>query len=261
MKKIVHSFDQTKIVYEYSGSGDTALLFVHGWLGNKRWWDSQRDYLSDKYLVAQMDLAGHGESERIRTNWSSSSYAADIVAVANDLPAKNIILIGHSMSGVYSTEALLSIPLVRGIILVDTLKDLDQMFTLEQASQFLDLYRTDFEFAVYNVLPQYLFSNGTPLTIKSQLQKEFLSHPPEFAAVALEPLYKTDVREFAHQVSVPVRAINSNVGDTNKTVNLKYFHNYDFKIINDVGHYPMLENPDAFNLALGEVLDDVFYEC
>jgi sigma-B regulation protein RsbQ len=256
MKKNVYSSDKTQIVYELTGNGDTALLFVHGWLGNKRWWDSQRDYLSDRYLIAQMDLAGHGESQRIRTDWSSSTYADDIVAVANDLPAKNIILVGHSMSGAYCTEASLKTPKLKGIILVDTLTNLDQLFTLEQASELLNFYRVDFNAAVYNILPQYLFASTSPLAVKAELQKEFVSHDPNFAADALEPFYKIDVRKFASQVSVPVRAINSDMAETSKENNSKYFRDFDFKIIKGVGHYPMLENPTEFNIALSEAIQE-----
>lgn len=257
MKKTVLSSDKTQISYEVSGKGETALLFVHGWLGNKRWWDSQRDFFSDKYLIAQMDLAGHGDSGRMRTKWTSENYAKDIIAVADDLSVKNIILVGHSMSGAYGTEAAVKIPNVKALILVDTLKDLDQLITLEQAAPLFDLYRKDFKATVENVLPQYLFAAGTPPDIKSQLQKEFLTNSPEFAITCIEPLYKTDVREFAKKLKIPVRAINSDVGVTNKTTNRKYFADYNYSLIEGVGHYPMLENPEKFNLALDSFLHEL----
>lgn len=257
MKKSVLSNDQTQITYEVSGIGETALLFTHGWLGNKSWWNSQRDFFLDKYLIAQMDLAGHGDSGKFRKDWTSKNYAEDIIAVAEDLPAQNIILIGHSMSGAYATEAALKIPNLKALILVDTLKDLDQMITLEQANPLFDLYLKDFKHTVYNVLPQYLFSTGTPPEVKAKLQDEFLSNSGEFAVKCLEALYKTDVRDFAKKIKVPVRAINSDVGITNKETNCKYFSDYNFSIIEGVGHYPMLEKPEVFNQALEKTLQDL----
>lgn len=257
MKTTTLSKDQTQISYELSGKGDTALLFAHGWLGNKHWWDLQRSYFSDSFQVAALDLAGHGDSGKTRTDWSSTSYADDIVAVAKALPVKNIILIGHSMSGAYSTEAALRIPNLKALILVDTLKDLDQQFTIEQMAPVLDLYRKDFNNAVLNMIPQYLFVETTPPDVKKQLQNEFLTHEANFAATCLEPLYKTDFRQYASQVKVPVRAINSDVGETSKINNSKYYQNFDYSIIKGVGHYPMLEKPEEFNLALDNFLKEL----
>lgn len=257
MKKTVLSNDQTRIAYELSGKGETALLFIHGWLGNKSWWNSQRDFFQDRFLIAQMDLAGHGDSGKMRTTWTSKNYAQDIIAVAEDLSAKNIILVGHSMSGVFASEASLKIPNLKALVLVDTLKDLDQLITLEQANPLFDLYRKDFKATVENVLPQYLFAEGTPPDVKAQLQKEFLMNSPEFAITCIEPLYKTDVRDFAQKIKIPVRAINSDVGVTNKVNNRKYFLDYNYSLIEGVGHYPMLENPEQFNLALEKIIGEL----
>lgn len=254
MEKNVTSKDSTQICYELAGNGETALLFVHGWLGNKRWWDSQRNFFSHKYLIVQLDLAGHGEAGKSREVWSSEQYANDIVAVAKSLPSKNLILIGHSMSGAYATEAAVQIPNVKALILVDTLTDLDQMMSIEQANQIFDVYRRDFKEAVENILPQYLFTNETPPKIKAQLQKEFLTYDSDFAVKALEPLFKTDVREFASSLKIPVRAINSDMEKTNTENNRKYFHDYDYTLIKGSGHYPMLERPEEFNLILDKIL-------
>ncbi len=124
MGHIASSADNSEIYYEVTGKGKTGLLFVHGWMGNSRWWDSQRDYFSDKYQIIQMDLAGHGKSEKSRRKWSVRTYAEDIKSVANTLDVDNIVLIGHSMSGSNVVEAFPLVAKVRAIILVDTLKNL-----------------------------------------------------------------------------------------------------------------------------------------
>ncbi|MBA2404675.1 MAG: alpha/beta hydrolase [Bdellovibrionales bacterium] len=72
-----------------------------------------------------MDLSGHGESGKTRIEYSSKLYADDIVAVANSLTAKNVILVGHSMSGSYVLEAAQFISNLKSIVVVDTLKNLD----------------------------------------------------------------------------------------------------------------------------------------
>ncbi len=254
MDGIARSLDGTKIHYEISGRGRTALLFVHGWLGSTRWWDAQRDFFSDRYLVVQVDLAGHGQSERSRTQWSAQTYAEDIGAVGNQIDADRIVLIGHSMAGAYAVEAGPLIPKTAAIVLVDTLKNLDQLTSLQQTGQLFDLYRKDFKSAVENVLSQYLFAKSSPVQVRSRILREFLSAEPEFAIQVIEPLYRMDVRESAKRIKVPVRAINSDFSATHCENNRKCFQDYGFEEISGTGHYPMLESPEAFNRALTKIL-------
>ncbi len=98
----------------------------------------------------------------------------------------------------------------------------------------LNLYREDFDSTVRDVLPRFLFSEGT-----------------------LEPLFKTDVRALARQVSVPVRAINADYTPTCVETNQRYFGDYGAKFIALTGHYPMLERPTEFNGVLSELLDSL----
>lgn len=258
MNKYITSADQTQIHYELSGQGEVALLFAHGWLGNTSWWDAQEQYFSKKYCIARIDLAGHGKSAKTRTQWSARKYAEDIAAVANDITSKKIILIGHSMSGAYALEAFSLIPKTAAIILVDTVKDLEQVMPQEQVNQIFDLYRNDFKGAVQNILPQFLFSKETPASIKTQLTNEFLAHDSNFAANALEPLYKMDLKTLAKRITVPVRGISADYTPTHLENNQKYFQDFDFCTIAHSGHYPMLERPKEFNLALEQTLMNLF---
>ncbi|PWN70023.1 alpha/beta hydrolase [Chryseobacterium phosphatilyticum] len=255
MEKYTPSSDGQKIHYKESGKGKTTLIFVHGWLGNTEWWNHQQEYFKNDYHIIQMDLAGHGKSDSGRQNWASELYADDIKAVTDTIDASDIILIGHSMSGAYVLEAALKIPKTKAIVIIDTLKDLDESFTEEQAEQLMfSHYRNDFKYAVENFLPQYLFAAQTPPAVKERLQHEFLQNEPEMVINLLKPLYQTDYREIAKDVQVPVVAINSDASPTNTEANRKYLKHYDNLMIEGVGHYPMLEKPDEFNTILDKVL-------
>lgn len=258
MDKFIASSDETMIHYTVSAGGDTALVFIHGWLGSGCWWESQVKYFSGKYCAATIDLAGHGKSGKNRLDWSAKRYADDIVAAVNQIESKNIVLVGHSMSGAYALEAALAAPAVKAVVLVDTLKDMDQLMTARQAEEMIfPLYRKDFRFAVENVLPKFLFCDATPEDIRERLQNEFLQNAPEFAVNALKPLYEMNVGEYARQIEVPVRAINSAYTPTNLEANQKYFRNYKYLTICDTGHYPMLEKPVEFNKLLAGLIEDL----
>lgn len=248
------SSDGSKLYYETTGSGDIALLFVHGWMGNARWWDAQRDAFASTHQVAQMDLAGHGASDRTRTAWTAAAYADDIVAVATQLTANRIILVGHSMSGAYATLAASRIERLAMLILVDTMKNLDQPQAPAQVDAMLATYRADYATAVAAILPRFLFAPGTPATVRDRLSNEFLAVDGDTAAKLVEPLYRFDVREAARQVRVPVRAIDTDLHPHDVAANRRYFSDYLVTTIPGYGHYPMLEDPETFNAALAAVL-------
>jgi pimeloyl-ACP methyl ester carboxylesterase len=253
----VPSADGVPIVYQRTGSATTALVFVHGWLGCSRWWDAQRDAFSSRFTVVQLDLAGHGGSGRGRTGHSAEAYAGDIAAVVSAIDARRVVLVGHSMSGAYALLAALSLPRAAALLLVDTLKNVEQLLPTAQVDELLALYRRDFPFAVDRMLPQRLFAPGTPPEVSARLRREFLERTGEEGAALLEPLYRFDVRAAAEQLKLPVRAVNSDLQPTDVEANRRHFRDYAVRLVPGVGHYPMLEAPAAFNAALDETLAEL----
>lgn len=53
--------DGVTIVYSAAGVGDTALVFVHGGLADRTFYDAQEKAFADRFRVVALDLAGHGE--------------------------------------------------------------------------------------------------------------------------------------------------------------------------------------------------------
>ena len=242
------SIDGTEIHYEVTGDADTALVFVHGWMGNLRWWDAQRDAFSSTHRIVTLDLAGHGKSSRTRTAWSAEAYASDIAAVVRAVAAPRVVLVGHSMSGAYVIAS--EVEGLAAVILVDTLKDLDALPSAEQVDAMLAVYRADYRAAVANILPTFLFGPCTPTAVRERLTAEFLTVSGDTAATLLEPLYRFDVRAAAQRVRVPVRGIGTDLHPFNLVANRAYLADYAHVTLEGYGHYPMLEAPDAFNAAL-----------
>jgi sigma-B regulation protein RsbQ len=247
---IARSKDGTEIYYEVTGDGETALVFVHGWMGNVRWWDAQRDAFASTHRIIALDLAGHGQSGRTRTQSSGDAYAEDIIAVVHAVDAPRVVLVAHSMSGAYALAACPHIERLAALILVDTLKNLDATPTWEQVAPMIASYRADYRAAVETVLPRFLFAAQTPPAVKERLTAEFLAVPGEIAVTLLEPLYRFDVRAAARGVHVPVRGIGTDLNPGNVEANRAYVSDYEYVEMAGCGHYPMLEQPSAFNAAL-----------
>jgi pimeloyl-ACP methyl ester carboxylesterase len=245
--------DAVSIAWEAHGRGATALVFVHGWLGNRRWWDAQRDAFAERYRVIQLDLAGHGASGR-RAAPSIAAYAHDVEAVVRASGAERVVLVGHSMSGATVMEASFALPEVVALVLVDTLKNVEEQPPAAQIEEMLALYRRDFRTAVEQVAPQWLYGKKTPAAVKERLAREFLACSGDTAAELLAPLYRYDVSAAAERVSVPVRAINTDLHPTDVAANRRHFRDFDQQVLAGLGHYPMLEDAATFNAALEATL-------
>ena len=64
------SADGMPIHYTVRGNGAIALVFVHGWCCDQRYWDQQVEHFAPHYTVVSLDVAGHGASGRDRTQWT-----------------------------------------------------------------------------------------------------------------------------------------------------------------------------------------------
>ena len=95
----VTKVNDVAVASDQCGKNDTTLLFVHGWCINKEYWNDQSRYFCDKYKIVTLDLPGFGRSGKNRADWTFEQYAEDIHAFINAEKLKNVILIGHSMSG------------------------------------------------------------------------------------------------------------------------------------------------------------------
>src|SRR6186997_526183 len=74
-RRTVTAQDGLSIVCESRGRGDTALIFLHGWCGDREYWKHQVDVFASEYQVVTFDQAGHGQSGKDRKEWTMASLA------------------------------------------------------------------------------------------------------------------------------------------------------------------------------------------
>jgi len=146
---------------------------------------------------------------------------------------------------------------VAAVVLVDTLKNVEQVMPAAQVAETLALYRRDYRGAVERMLPAWLFGRDTPPEIAARLQREFLTRTGDEAAALVEPLYQIDLRAACEALRVPVRAINCDLHPTDIEANRRHFRDYAMRLLPGLGHYPMLEAPAVFNAALDELLTEL----
>jgi pimeloyl-ACP methyl ester carboxylesterase len=103
-----------RIAYDVAGSGDEAVVLLHG-LGQRRAdWAScgYVDGLADRFRVICVDSLGHGESDSPSdcSVYTRSQRAGDVVAVLDGVGVQRAHLIGYSMGGWLASALLLHAP-------------------------------------------------------------------------------------------------------------------------------------------------------
>jgi len=118
-----------------------ALVFIHGWLNSRGYWQPVISRLSVDLQCLSYDLRGFGESqsqpksELIQTTtsltsvvgypldslYSPAAYAEDLIILLRQMNIPSVWLIGHSLGGTIAlwTAAQLSTSCVKGIICIN----------------------------------------------------------------------------------------------------------------------------------------------
>lgn len=261
-KKAIAADDGLNLVCEIRGKGDTALVFLHGWCGDREYWKNQVNVFAPDYRVITMDQAGHGESGKNRKQWSINGLAGDVEAVVKALGLKRVILIGHSMGGPVALAAAKRMPsTVVGVIGVDTLQNVEVKMPEEVRKQFLEAFEKDFK-GTMRMGFEGLVNEKIDPALKQWLRSraEAQDQNQKMALALMHDMSDLDQRALLKEARKPVRCINSSGGykfftATDSAANKKYA-DYDAVFIEAVGHYPMLERPAEFNEKLREVLKE-----
>jgi len=252
--KMASSADGTAISYETYGAGTPALVFVHGWSCDARYWWQQTAHFADRHRVVVLDLAGHGHSGSGRTRYTMASFGEDVRAVMDAEGIEDAILVGHSMGGSVIVEAARLLPKrVRGLIGVDTLENIEYPLTREAFYGMVAPLEQDFPAGTREFVAQ-MISPQTDPRLRDWILADMSAAPP---AVALSALRETmqqyltgEVAKLFEEVRLPVVTINADVWPINYEGNRRHMLSYEAIVIEGADHFLMMNRPGEFNVAL-----------
>jgi pimeloyl-ACP methyl ester carboxylesterase len=253
-KKSCLAPDKVTIVYSAGGSGEPALLFIHGGLANRTFWDAQLKAFAPKHRVVALDLPGHGESGLNRKKWGLPEFGADVAAVVRAEHLTRVVLIGNSLGGPVACEAALLLgSKAVGVVGVDTFQSLDYKTTPEHARQRAEAFRADFAVSV-KAMTRGLFQPDADPKIIADAEARMARTSPNAAYALFLSLGGYDPAVAARKLAVPLRAVNGDLYPTDVAAVRKVKPDFEAVIMKHMGHYPMLERPDEFNRLLADVV-------
>ena len=245
-----------KIAYTLAGSG-TSLLFLHGWMCNRKFWDQQVSYFSRRCRVLTMDFRGQGESDVPAGSYSTGQLAEDAFAVLENLGIDRAVIIGHSMGGMVAQEFCKNYPRrVSGLVLVTTIAaDLQNRLISKRIEK--DCGRLGFREAFLTYFNGW-FAGRTDSAIVDWVRKEMLKTPEHVGLKLVRAYSRFDLRKHLPEFRMPCLVIGAR--DDTSAVPLEpqtlaeLIPGAQLVMIESCGHFPMLEKPQEFRDLLGEFL-------
>jgi pimeloyl-ACP methyl ester carboxylesterase len=256
VKDVARSADGIPVHFEVEGAGEPTLVFVHGWSCDRTYWSRQIDHLAATHEVVAVDLAGHGESGGGRREWTMPAFGGDVVAVIEKLGLRQVVLIGHSMGGDVIVEVALALPeRIVGLVWVDTYNTLGGVDTPEETEKFVRPVRQDFRTAVEGFV-RPMFVPGSDPRLVEHVVADMSAAPPEVAVEMMVHALTNDDAILAAlpELQAPVVAINPDYRPND--VEALRRHGVEAVLMTGVGHFLMLEDPEAFNRLLGQTVED-----
>jgi pimeloyl-ACP methyl ester carboxylesterase len=249
--------DGVTIHYDDRGEGELALVFVHGWNCDRSYWKAQREFFTKSHRVVTLDLAGHGDSDQGRVDWTMQALGADVAAVVTELDLHNVVLIGHSMGGKVVVEAATQLKRrVVAIVGVDTFHNGGRATPQPRREEVLEQLAADYAGFVDALVDRMFIEHSDP-AIREFVRADMAAGHYASALGTRNASGNYDATPAIASLDIPLILISSDFLPTDVAylkINAKAF---GYREMPEVGHFVMLEDPETFNGHLAAVLAEI----
>lgn len=234
------------------------LVFLHGAGDSAAAWERQVKYFGGRHRVLALDLPGHGERRGEAALGDHDQNADEVTRQVRDNGMAEPILIGHSMGGgIALTVALRHPELPRGLVLVASGARLRMHPDFVEAARRRAAEAPD-ALAEGAIPLEKVVSPGASAETRAWLQARA---GRATAAATYADFVATDgfdVMERLAEIGHPVLVL---AGEDDQMTPPKYQHflaerlpNARLVLLPDAGHYPQVEQAEAFNRELERFL-------
>jgi 3-oxoadipate enol-lactonase len=240
-----------------SGTG-TPLILVHGFTTTSEFWREQVEEFSASYQVIRPNLPGHGISPAPKTrDYTIDAFVEDLEEIFKHFSLPRAVLVGLSMGGVIAQDFALKNPhLIQALVLVDTTPHgLGPDVRVENVLAAID----DRGIAIASQdVAAHSFGSSASRDLVEWAKCEVIQTPAFVARAAIASLNKYDARSLLSRITAPTLVIVGSEDIITPPAESRALHNgipnSTLVVIEQAGHFPMLERPFEFNRVLREFL-------
>jgi 3-oxoadipate enol-lactonase len=260
--------------YLKAGSGDEALILLHGIGGCADVWQPQLDAFSDRYTVVAWNMPGYRGSEPLAEPMTFPLLADALERLLDHIGARRVHLVGHSMGGMVAQEFVRErADRITSLTLYATNPGLAQPETpaaiaaaKARAEDFMHrrIGPIDAGMTMRQMgesLLDQLLSPDAPLSARQAAIESVGAVPPAIYRDAMRCILSFDGTKIVPMIDKPTLAI---AGERDVTITpaaveamAKQIGGARFVTIPRVGHLANIEDPPAFNRALAEFLESL----
>jgi pimeloyl-ACP methyl ester carboxylesterase len=183
--------DGVKLAYTDAGTGEPALVFVHGWTCDLSHWRHQVPAFVNEHRVVALDLRGHGQSDKPDQDYGVGQFAEDVAWLIAELGLERPVVVGHSMGGVIAAELAEKHPVAtRGVVLVDApIVPLGAELQPVLDGLLAGLRSPSYKQLADTFLRQFMFNEASDPALKDEIAESSLLTPQRVMHTAIESVF------------------------------------------------------------------------
>lgn len=259
------TLDGRRVHYLDEGEGEPVLVLVHGFPLRAEMWEPQLRAFAGRHRLVAPDLFGFGGSEvpPDREAYSIDGYADQVAGVIGELGLGRVVLVGLSMGGYVALALARRHPgVLAALVLTDTRAEADSAEVQQRRSdQQVFLGGGGEVSALVDGLLDMMVGKRSPRReeVVERAREFMLGAPREGWVGALEAMkQRADATAGLPAIAVPALVV---VGEDDELTPppaaealAGAIPSARLAVVPAAGHLSNLENPEAFNRALGEFL-------
>ncbi len=228
--------------YEVLGRGK-PVIFLHGWVGSWRYWIPAMQAASVSYRAYALDLWGFGDTAKYPEKYSLEDQTALLDRFLNEMGIAKVALVGHGLGAVVAALFAAKHPFV-----VDRYMAIGMPFTAA------DLHERLSSNSAAELAAWLLAVNPGTEAARSEAPKA------DVAAIrtSLEELTHMDLLNISKQSQTAALIVH---GQSDPAIRIPNLENGALPgsthhlVFEEVGHFPMLDQPSKFTRLLNDFLD------
>ncbi|HYO81847.1 MAG TPA: alpha/beta hydrolase [Bryobacteraceae bacterium] len=247
----------SRIYYEASGQGTTAVVLIHGWSCDATFWRFQVSELSKHFKVLAIDLPGHGKSDKPDVPYTAKLFSGAVQSAMDANGIQRAVLAGHSMGSLVIRQVIAEAPeRVLGVVSIDgsIVRTLPESF-IKQVEERVSSMRGPEGLETRRKLIESMFTSATPPELRSEILAKMLATPSHVAASAMDRMVNEPAWRTLAPITAPALALNKkSEGLQNRRVHEEVFKNLQYVELEGVSHFLHMEQPRKVNDIITQFL-------